>query len=58
MNQYLLVSLVYSRGFKLYTHCLVLLGPRNGFQSDFTIKVKSIKRLMEDLTYMSNKTHL
>ena len=33
---------------KLYPYCLVLVGSRNGFESDFTIKFKQIEGLMED----------
>ena len=33
---------------KLYPYCLVLVGSRNGFERDFTIKVKIIEGLTED----------
>jgi len=33
---------------KRYTHCLVLVGPRNGLERDFKIKLKYIEGLMED----------
>ena len=29
------------RASRNYPHCLVLVGPRNGFKSDFTIEFKS-----------------
>jgi len=34
---------------KLYPHCLVLVGSRNGFECDFTIKLKYTEGLMDDL---------
>jgi len=33
---------------KLYSYCLVLVGSRNGFERDFTIKLKYIEGLIED----------
>ena len=33
---------------EFYPYCLVLVGSRNGFERDFTIKLKSIEGLMED----------
>ena len=33
---------------KLYSYCLVLVGSRNGFERDFTIKLKQIEGLIED----------
>jgi len=33
---------------KLYHYCIVLVGFWNGFESDFTIELKSIEGLMED----------
>jgi len=34
---------------KLYPYWLVLVGSRNGFESDFTIELKQIEGLVEDL---------
>ena len=34
---------------KHYPHCLVLVGSRNGFECDFTIKLKYTEGLMDDL---------
>ena len=31
---------VFPLGKKLYPHCLVLVGSRNGFEHEFTIKLK------------------
>ena len=31
-----------------YTHCLVLVGSRYGFERDFTIELKSIEGIVED----------
>jgi len=33
-------ALVVFLGKKLYLHCLILVGSRNGFEYDFTIKLK------------------
>jgi len=40
---------------KFYPYCLVLVGSRNRFERNFTIKLKQIEGLMEDWLKMSNR---
>ena len=34
-----------------YPHCLVLVRSRNGFERDFTMELKQIEGLIEDLNF-------
>jgi len=49
-----LKALIASLVKKLYPHCFVLVGSRNGFERDFTIKLKQELRALEDCLLIIN----